>query len=575
MKKYSVRDEIPEDARHALAEYPELLQKLLYYRGIETAESARIFLNPDYDLHTHDPFLLKDMKRAVERIFYALEHGEKIVIYSDYDCDGIPGGVLLHDLFMKIGYTNFENYIPHRHEEGYGLNLSAVEKCAEGGAKLLITVDCGTTDTTPIARARELGLDVIITDHHLVPENPPPAYAIINPKQKNDRYPFDMLCGTGVAFKLVQAILQGLSTSNFRPQVPVVLGWEKWLLDMVGLATIADMVPLTGENRVLAHYGLAVFRKSPRPGLLSLCRIMRVAKHLVTEDDIGFMVAPRINAASRMGQPSGAFRLLATRDDTEAHECAKHLHALSGERKGLVANMVKEVKKQVARRDVLPPVIVLGNPLWRPALLGLVANSLTEKYKRPVFLWGRDGGETLKGSCRSWGGVNVVSLMEAVSHIFIDFGGHAFSGGFSLLSEKVHTFESALLQAYTLLPKGADGSEPECFIDTAFSLDDVSWATYAHIEKLAPFGEDNPKPVFLFKNTLISAVEQFGKEKNHLRLVCERDDGTSVSAIGFFSSPENFSTVLKTGIRVDLVAAMEKSLFRYTPELRLRIVDIL
>jgi len=263
MSSYSFRKKVPHGVSKNLEAYPELVQELLFSRGIETAKEAEEFLNPDYTKHVHDPFLIKDMEKAVLRILLAMEQNEKIVIYSDYDCDGIPGGVILHDFFKKINYENFENYIPHRHEEGYGLNLSAIESCAESNTKLLITVDCGITDVVPVTRANELGIDVIITDHHLVGKKLPPAYAILNSKQEDDSYPFDLLCGAGVAFKLVQGLLEKGSFN-------VTQGWEKWLLDMAGLSTIADMVPLVGENRVLAYYGLKVLRKSPRLGLQQL-----------------------------------------------------------------------------------------------------------------------------------------------------------------------------------------------------------------------------------------------------------------------------------------------------------------
>lgn len=299
MKKYSIKGPIPTKVKDSLSAYPKLMQELLFYRGIETVSAADEFLNPDYEKHIHDPFLIKDMDKAVKRILLAIKNNEKIVIYSDYDCDGIPGGVILHDFFKKIKYKNVSNYIPHRNDEGYSLNIGAIKEFSKEGAKLIITVDCGITDVKEVDVANNLGIDVIITDHHLVPKILPKAYAILNSKQEDDTYPYDMLCGAGVAFKLVQGLLA-------KGDFGITPGWEKWLLDMAGLSTIADMVPLTGENRVIAYFGLKVFRKSPRPGVQELCRKAKVRLHNVTEDDIGFMVAPRINAASRMGKPMEA-----------------------------------------------------------------------------------------------------------------------------------------------------------------------------------------------------------------------------------------------------------------------------
>jgi len=566
MKKYAVREPIPEHIHKELNAHPELTRELLYYRGIKSSLAAEEFLNPNYDLHTHDPFLIKGMEKAVKRILKAIKKDEHIVIYSDYDCDGIPGGVILHDFFKKIEYKNFANYIPHRHEEGYGVNVAAIEKISEEDTKLIITVDCGITDVTAVKRANELGIDVIVTDHHLPQEILPPAYAILNSKQKDDSYPDDQLCGSGVAFKLVQALL-GKGRFNIVP------GWEKWLLDMAGLATIADMVPLRGENRVLAHFGLTVLRKSRRPGVQKLCRKMKINQRNITEDDVGFMIAPRINAASRMDHPMDAFKLLSTNDEVEADVLSDYLNEINDKRKGVVGSMVKEIKKRINNLSEIQEVIVMGNPLWRPALLGLAANSLMEEYNRPVFLWGREGGQVIKGSCRSNGSVNVVEMMSSTGELFIDAGGHKFSGGFSVEHEKIHLLEESLIKAYKKVANG-NGGEEKIIVDKRLSLDEVTWETYGTLEKLAPFGDGNPKPIFLFEDVEIIDVKQFGKEKNHLELSFKNFDNKKIPAIGFFLTLDSFSRDISKGERVNLLASIEKSTFRNFPELRLRIVDI-
>jgi single-stranded-DNA-specific exonuclease len=295
---FPLHDPLHETLREELIAYDDLTAALLSRRGIMTKEAAEKFLNPSYDNHLYDPFLMHDMRKAAERFARAIATGEKIAVWSDYDCDGIPGGVLLHDFLKKAG-ANFENYIPHRHDEGYGMNVAGIEKLAKNGIKLIVTVDSGITDVEPIARANELDMEVIVTDHHLPGEKLPDAFAILNPNaRENETYPFRSLCGSGVAWKLVCATLA--VAPELRANVPT--GWEKWLLDMVGLATIADMVPLIDENRLLATYGLLVMRKSPRIGLQKLLRGMRVEQRAITEDDVGFMIAPRVNAASRMAK---------------------------------------------------------------------------------------------------------------------------------------------------------------------------------------------------------------------------------------------------------------------------------
>ena len=545
-----------------------LTKTLLEQRGITGLVEQERFLYPDYERDTHDPFLILNMERAVERILSAMADGERIVIYGDYDCDGIPGSVILHDLFRKIGYRNFLNYIPHRHTEGYGLNSTAIEQFAADGTALIITVDCGITDVEEVTLAQELGIDVIVTDHHLPQAVLPPAYAVINSKQEGDSYPDPMLCGAGVAFKLAQALLL---RGNF-PDVGE--GWEKWLLDMAGLSTIADMVPLQNENRVFAYYGLKVLRRSPRPGLQALLRDAGVDQRYLTEEDIGFTIGPRVNAASRMGVPLRAFELLSTQDPTVAGERAKHLADLNGERKLAVARIMKEAKKVLKEREIRE-VIVVGSPSWKVGVVGIVANQLAEAFDRPVFVWGREGGNVIKGSCRSDGRVNLVELMVAVKEgIFIDKGGHEFSGGFSVSHEHTHLLEDALVLAHGQIPK-KEKNEDDKDIDALLGLDDVNEETFRAIDLLAPFGEGNPKPRFLFREEKIEFVSPFGKEKNHLKLIFKNSLGLKVEAIGFFVAPSDFPGAdVQNGGVVDLVATFEKSFFRGRPELRLRIVDI-
>ena len=565
-----------------------LLDHLLISRGIEVSGESEAFLSPDYEKHTHDPYLMKDMKKVVERVLQAIKDDEKVVIYSDYDTDGIPGAVVLHDFFKKIRFSNFINYIPHRHDEGFGLNIEAVEQFSKDGVKLLITIDCGTGDVISVARAKELGLDVIVTDHHLPVGELPSVFAMLNPKQADCAYPEKMLCGAGVIFKLVQALCSRLCSDATSSMLHVPsLGWEKWLLDMVGIATLSDMVPLTGENRVFAYYGLKVLQKSPRVGLMKLLSKLKVNQRYISEDDIGFTIGPRINAASRMGVPMDAFRLLATTDEVEADTLTEHLNKINDERKGTVAALAKEVKKIVRERYIgsdektclgrqANRVMVIGNPLWRPALLGLAANTCANEYNCPVFLWGRDGDNVIKGSCRSGESANLVELMgRATSGTFLQFGGHAFSGGFSVSNEKIHTLEEELNRAYEEARATYSGIVEENFVDQELFLDEANWENYRIVEKLAPFGTGNPKPLFIFRDVVPREVKHFGKEKNHLELVFEKTDGKKLSAMTFFKTANDWGREVVAGKPLDLVATFEKSMFKSYPELRLRIVDII
>ena len=568
MRQYTVRGTIDKEARRELLEHSDIVAHLLHHRGIKKKDEAEVFLSPDYEKGAHDPYLLNDMEKAVSRILEAVEKKEKICIYSDYDADGIPGAVVLHDLFKKIGYDNFINYIPDRSEEGFGLNQNALATLAREGVSLLITVDCGIGEVDNVAFANTLGLDVLITDHHIPRDTLPNAFAIINPKTSPD-YPEKMLCGAGVAYKLAQAIL---SKNNFG----VKEGEEKWLLDMVGIATLSDMVPLLGENRIFAAFGLMVLRKSRRVGLQKLLRKLKIDQRRITEDDVGFMISPRINAASRMGVSYDAFKLLTTADEGEADMLVEKLEKVNRERKGTTAYLVKEVKKHIEAKYspyFQNRIIVAGDPSWKPSLLGLVANSLAESEMKPVFLWGRDGAQSaLKGSCRSVGNVSVTELMTAVTPgIFTESGGHHVAGGFAVSYESVHLLEEELDRAYQKF--GHVAHEEEDFVDAILSINEINDSFVEDIEKLQPFGTGNPKPMFMISDAPVREVALFGKAKEHLKIILEKPDGASVEAISFFASEKLFEKTQNKST-LSIVGNIERSFFLNRETLRIRIEDI-
>ena len=570
---FPLHDPLTDILREELSAYDDLTAALLARRGVLTKEEAEKFLNPSYDEHLHDPFLMSDMHTAARRLAGAIQSGERIAIWSDYDCDGIPGAVLMHDFLKKAG-ANFENYIPHRHEEGYGMNVAGVEKLAKNSVKLIVTVDSGITDGEPIARANELRMEVIVTDHHLPQEKLPPAFAILNPNARPDEtYPYKSLCGSGVAWKLVCATLA--IAPELREKVPE--GWEKWLLDMVGLATIADMVPLTGENRLLATYGLLVMRKSPRIGLQKLLRGMRVEQRALTEDDIGFMVAPRVNAASRLGEARDAFQLFITTDESEADLLAKKLEKLNRERKAQAGAITRAVHTRLKERSEVRSIIALGDPEWRPALLGLVANTIADEYERPVFLWGREGNMSLKGSFRSGGFAQVMELMRATENMFAQFGGHAAAGGFTLIDTEVFFLEDRLVAAHAILETDEVGDELEQRADAIITPEEVSLSYLKSVEKLAPFGIQNPKPVFLLREVAVRDVSHFGKGEEHLKLKIAVDESDkSIDAVTFFvkGAVARVAGTLARGDRANMLVHLERDTFSRRNPVRLRLLDI-
>lgn len=570
---FPLHDPLDTATREVLAHYDDLTAALLARRGIVTKEGAEKFLNPSYDLHLYDPLLMVDMEKAARRLAAAIGSGEKIAVWSDYDCDGIPGAVVMHDFLKKAG-ANFEHYIPHRHEEGYGMNVGGVEKLSKNGATLIVTVDSGITDMEPVARANELGMEVIVTDHHLPGEKLPAAFAVVNPNaREGETYPFRSLCGSGVAWKLLCATLA--VAPELREKVPE--GWEKWLLDMVGLATIADMVPLVDENRLLATYGLIVMRKSPRIGFQKLLRNMRVEQRSLTEDDVGFMIAPRINAASRMGEARDAFTLLTTIDEREADTLAKKLEKLNRERKAQAGAITRAAHARLKEREV-GSVIALGSPEWRPSLLGLVANTIAEEYERPVFLWGRDGDSRLKGSFRSGGFAQMMELLRATENTFAEFGGHAEAGGFTVFDTEIFFLEERLRAAYARLTENAEPVDAlVARADAALTPEEVTLPFLAQVERLSPFGIQNPKPVFLLRDVTVGEISRFGKGEEHLKLkIVSHEGNRSVDAVTFFVKGAVARTAdsLTRGSRVNILAHLERDTFSRSSPVRLRLLDI-
>lgn len=555
--------EISDTVREELGAYDPLVQRLLFNRGIKSREEAENFLNPDFEKR-YNPFLMPDMERAVVRLFDAIESKEKIVVYTDYDCDGIPGAVIMNDFLKKVGCETFEIYIPHRHDEGYGLNMDAIEKFAKEKVGLLITVDLGITAVAEVAQAEVSGIDVIVTDHHEPPEELPKAYAIVNPKVGN--YPDPMLCGSGVAFKFVEAFLE-----KYREYYKVPIGWEKWLLDMVGLATLSDMVPLVNENRIFAWYGLMVMKKNKRLGMQKLFANLRLDPRNLVEEDLTFSIAPRINAASRMAEPINAFELLSAESESVANEKVRLLTDLNDQRKKLVAQYMKKAKGVLKEREK-KTLVVIGDTTWQVGVLGLVAGKLADEHKCPVFVWGGNGGDILKGSCRSDGSVNLVELMnELPENSLTEFGGHELAGGFSISKKQIHLFEERVLVAYEKI-KTKSHETPVLDVDAHLNLREVNKDSVRDIKKLAPFGVGNPKPVFMFDNVSIKSAKNFGKQGDHLEVVLEQD-GRTMKAISFFKTIDDYN--LETGQKRSVVASIEESFFAGRYEIRLRVIDIL
>ncbi len=555
------------EEHEAFKDLPDVLQEIVKSKFTHKDEYER-FLNPDYDRDLHDPFLFSEMEKAVFRIINAIQNNEKIAIYSDFDADGIPGGIILKETFEKIGYTNFLNYIPHRDKEGYGLHKKAIEKLAKEGVSLIITVDLGISAYEASLFAKELGVDLIITDHHEPGSNLPVSFATINPKLDGN-YPFKELCGASVAFKLASALIQIAREKNILNAVNIKSGWEKWFLDLLAISTIGDMMPLIYENRAIVYWGLYVLKKTPRIGLRRFFKDAKISLNAIEESDIAFSLIPKINVASRLGDPYLAFKLLSSKDASEIDKIILELNRLNRMRQTEVAKISREAKKRLLARSSDENVFVTGDKSWNPALLGLSAGKIAEEFGITVCLWGQDSSGVFKGSCRSANEISVHEMFENSKEHLLEFGGHKSAGGFSADFEKLLDLESV----FNEMAKNAKvESREETCKSYKIKSSDVNWDFYKKLRRLAPFGLGNEAPLFEFEKVKVLSIRQFGKRNEHLELSFASEGYTiPVKAIAFFVSSE---FVERAKYAKKIKGTVEQSNFLGKLELRIKIAAL-
>ena len=576
-KVWNVYDNIKDDILNELSEYPKIISQLLYNRGIKNKEEANQFFNPDYTKDIKDPFCIFGLESAVERIKKAIEKKERIVIYHDYDADGVCGAVVVASTFKELG-VSFETYTPDRQKEGYGLNKKAIEGIVKNGADLLITVDCGITNVDEVNMLNEFNVDVIIIDHHLPSHILPNAYSIVNPKQKACKYEFKDMCAAGVAFKVCFALLH----SDLGKKIGVKEGFEKWLLDVVAIATIADMMPLLGENRTLVKYGLMVIRKTKRIGLKKLLAVARIPKSGIDSNMIAFQIAPKINATSRMTHASISYDLLFTEKEDVAEKLILLVEIANSDRRKFVDKAVKEaifwIEKDIQEKKNIQDVIVIGNDEWTPGIAGLVSSRLTEIYNKPSFVYGRVGN-IFKGSCRSIGFFNIVEVMDECAKrdkgIFKAFGGHAGAGGFSVFEEKIGDFKKNISEISKNKLKDAS-KIPLLNIDAMMSQDEINKDVLSWILKFEPYGQGNSAPLFLAEGFSIQGIKLVGNGEKHLKLklrsVIDGKDNKFFDAV-WFNVPENFRKMQKDD-KIDIVFTMEENEWNGNKNIQLKLKDI-
>lgn len=550
--------------------YHPVVLGILERRGINGEAEIENYFCSNYE-SLGDPFKIKEMEKAVERIISAKENPsageEKIAIFGDYDADGVTASAILYEVLKNLGFENVINYIPDRQMEGYGMNIGAVEYLARQNVKLIITVDCGVANFIEVEKARDLGIDVIITDHHSVLNKIPNALATINPNIPDSGFDFKELSGAGVAFRLAQALYQKLDPKN--------LDQLKWLLDLVSIGTIADCVPLLNENRVMAKYGLIVISKTRRAGLQELFRVGRMditENNIPSARQVAFQIAPRINAAGRMDHANAAYKLLIEKDIITARDLALDLEDKNQKRQKITAEIFREVEILARNSFRNKKLIFASNPHWPVGILGLVAGKITDEFKKPTIIF-NEKKETFVGSLRSIPEINIVKILEKCSRDLLRFGGHSQAAGVTVASQNIEKFYKKISN---LVEKEFEGKEI-CLalrIDCELKSKDISWELVQDLKKMEPFGTGNEQPKFCSRKMKILDMRVVGNGSKHLKLSLKGEDTSPkiFEAIGF-SLGEKFPN-LQIGDKIDVAFNLEEDEWNGNKKIQLKLMDL-
>src|SRR3989344_4053168 len=562
-KLWKLKPKIPVESAHLYEGHDPFFAQLLYNRGLTGKQQIEEFLNPQYE-RLNSPFLFKDMEKAVERVWQAIDQNQKITIYGDYDADAVTANAVLRQVFHYLNHQNIDSYIPDRFSEGYGLNLEALQKISDTGCKLIVTVDCGTNSVDAAEFCKKSGIDLIITDHHEIIGEAPAALALINPKNQKDNYPDPNITGVGVAFKLVGAILKNPKSEIRNPKLKP--GSEKWLLDLVAIGTVADCHDLLGENRILVKYGLVVLQKTRWPGLRSLAAVSDLNFSTKPPDTytLGFIIAPRLNAAGRLEHANIALDLLLEENLVSAQQKAQALNELNLRRQDTTARIMSEAREQaLLLKD--RKVLVLMNENWHKGVVGLVAGKIAEEFSRPSVVLQMEGLEAT-GSARTVGDFNVVEALKYSSKHLIRFGGHKQAAGLTLNPENFEPFYRSMLD-YADQNLSDDDSSPVLELEAELSESQLSIVNCQLLSKLEPFGFGNVKPKFLLKNAGIVSQKQVGASGQHLQMQIKVGD-TIIPSIAF-----NFRPVESSG-SYDIACELMEDGWNGRKQLKLRVVDI-
>ena len=546
---------------------PASVAGILVNRGVTSKESAKDFIEADLSC-LHDPFLMKGMREAVDRVILALEEKESITVFCDYDVDGVTSAAFLTHFFRDLN-CKVDAYLPERKSEGYGLNSAAVRKIRESGAGLMITADCGITGVKEVALANEIGLDVIVTDHHQVGEEGlPMGIAVLNPHQADCDYPYRFLSGVGLAFKLAIGIRNGLYTAGWaKERLPNL----KRHLDLFALGTIADVAPLTGENHILALHGLKVLSTSAKPGLVALKETAGIVGN-VDARSVGFGLGPRLNAAGRLGKADSGLHLLISTDLKEAKKIAQELELTNKERKEIQEETVEEAES-LYRRGIDPKrdkVIVLASEIFHPGVIGIAASRLVDKYHRPTILIALEEGQG-KGSGRSIPKFNLFRAFTDCGKYLVQFGGHAYAAGLTIKVDQVDKFRNAMNEVGHQYLNEED-LIPEVRLDTLLQLEDINLYLYSRMALLEPFGAENPVPCFFSQGVQLQEVKLIGKDKTHIRFRAKQGKG-QIEGVGF-GLAEILDAVDVATERFDIVYELNLNTWNGREKLEIKLLDI-
>jgi single-stranded-DNA-specific exonuclease len=544
---------------------------VLYNRGLQSSEDVKAFLTLD-DAVRENPYKLIDMTPAVTRLIRAIETGETICVYGDFDADGVTATALLVSALQAAG-GRVGPYIPDRVDEGYGLNLEAIEKIAQQ-AKLIVTVDCGMRSVAEVERAKHLGIDVIITDHHSVGPSLPPALAVINPRRKDCPSRFDRLAGVGVAYRLAQALLRAMAGKRpAKLTADQIHEIEDGLLDLVAIGTVADMMPLLGENRGLVQRGLAQLNAAQRVGLSELCARSDLTPGHINAASISFRIAPRINAAGRMAHAKLAYQLLRTTDPVQAYTLTSELEALNQQRRNITEQAQSEAEAQLAAQSIDDPYLYLIHGASFPAgIVGLVAGRLTERLYRPTLVI-EEGEVESRGSARSIPEFDISSALDEVSDLLVRHGGHSRAAGFTIKTALLPEFGAALRALAARELSSHPALRPTLSIDAAIPLEEANWGLHSQFARLEPTGQENTQPILLCRHLRVREVRPIGSQKQHMRLVVDSDVNTPVvDAVAFQQG--QWAAHLSEGSRVDLAFQLDVNEWQGRRRLQLNVQDL-